>query len=86
MVKLLRSSQERSFGAAIQRVGGLRGLCRECRLSPRRRLRDGVAMLGLVVANNLLLFFTGYTRSASSILQEQHEKSQQNDAGCDAPD
>lgn len=28
--------------------------------------------------DNLLLFFTGYSRSASSILKEQHEKSQEN--------
>ena len=30
--------------------------------------------------DNLLLFFTGYTRSASSILQEQDTRSKQNDA------
>jgi D-glycero-alpha-D-manno-heptose-7-phosphate kinase len=29
--------------------------------------------------DNLLLFFTGYSRSASSILKEQHEKSKQDD-------
>jgi len=29
--------------------------------------------------DNLLLFFTGYSRSASSILEEQHRKSKQND-------
>jgi D-glycero-alpha-D-manno-heptose-7-phosphate kinase len=29
--------------------------------------------------DNLLLFFTGYSRSASSVLQEQHVKSQQHD-------
>lgn len=29
--------------------------------------------------DNLLLFFTGYSRSASSILKEQHEKSQKDD-------
>jgi D-glycero-alpha-D-manno-heptose-7-phosphate kinase len=29
--------------------------------------------------DNLLMFFTGYTRSASSILKDQHEKSEQND-------
>ena len=29
--------------------------------------------------DNLLLFFTGYTRSASGILEEQHKKSQAND-------
>ena len=29
--------------------------------------------------DNLLLFFTGYTRSASGILQEQHHKSKAND-------
>src|SRR5262245_12821811 len=29
--------------------------------------------------DNLLLFFTGYSRSASQILQEQHTKSEQND-------
>ena len=31
--------------------------------------------------DNLLLFFTGYTRSASSILGEQHRKSRANDRG-----
>jgi len=30
--------------------------------------------------DNLLLFFTGYSRSASSILKDQHEKSQANDS------
>jgi D-glycero-alpha-D-manno-heptose-7-phosphate kinase len=30
--------------------------------------------------DNLLLFFTGYSRSASGILKEQHQKSQENDA------
>lgn len=29
--------------------------------------------------DNLLLFFTGYSRSASSILEKQHRKSQEND-------
>jgi D-glycero-alpha-D-manno-heptose-7-phosphate kinase len=29
--------------------------------------------------DNLLLFFTGYSRSASSILKEQHDKSKQDD-------
>jgi D-glycero-alpha-D-manno-heptose-7-phosphate kinase len=29
--------------------------------------------------DNLLLFFTGYSRAASTILKEQHEKSQQDD-------
>src|SRR6185437_8943152 len=29
--------------------------------------------------DNLLLFFTGYSRSASSILKEQHEKSKEDD-------
>jgi D-glycero-alpha-D-manno-heptose-7-phosphate kinase len=29
--------------------------------------------------DNLLLFFTGYSRSASSVLEEQHVKSEQND-------
>lgn len=31
--------------------------------------------------DNLLLFFTGYSRSASSILKEQDEKSKQHDSG-----
>jgi D-glycero-alpha-D-manno-heptose-7-phosphate kinase len=31
--------------------------------------------------DNLLLFFTGYSRSASSILKEQDQKSKQSDAG-----
>jgi len=31
--------------------------------------------------DNLLLFFTGYTRSASGILKEQHHKSKANDKG-----
>lgn len=31
--------------------------------------------------DNLLLFFTGYSRSASSILKEQDDKSKQHDAG-----
>jgi D-glycero-alpha-D-manno-heptose-7-phosphate kinase len=35
------------------------------------------ALLGL--EDNLLLFFTGYSRSASKILQEQHDKSIQSD-------
>lgn len=30
--------------------------------------------------DNLLLFFTGYSRSASAILRDQHDRSQQNDA------
>lgn len=30
--------------------------------------------------DNLLLFFTGYSRSASSILQDQHDKSRRHDA------
>ena len=33
----------------------------------------------LDLEDNLLLFFTGYTRSASKILQEQHDKSTQSD-------
>jgi D-glycero-alpha-D-manno-heptose-7-phosphate kinase len=33
----------------------------------------------LDLEDNLLLFFTGYSRSASKILQEQHEKSLQSD-------
>ncbi len=31
--------------------------------------------------DNMLLFFTGYSRSASTILEEQHKKSTQEDAG-----
>src|SRR5260370_6526902 len=34
----------------------------------------------LELEDNLLLFFTGYARSASKILQEQHDKSTQSDA------
>ena len=34
--------------------------------------------------DNLLLFFTGYTRSASAILKEQDEKSKQNDREMNA--
>lgn len=34
--------------------------------------------------DNLLLFFTGYTRSASSILKEQDDKSKQNDREMNA--
>jgi D-glycero-alpha-D-manno-heptose-7-phosphate kinase len=33
----------------------------------------------LELEDNLLLFFTGYARSASKILQEQHDKSTQSD-------
>ena len=33
----------------------------------------------LELEDNLLLFFTGYTRSASKILQEQHDKSTKSD-------
>ena len=38
---------------------------------------DKEALYGL--EDNLLLFFTGYSRSASSILKEQHHKSKDND-------
>ena len=31
--------------------------------------------------DNLLLFFTGYTRSASAILEEQDRRTRGNDAG-----
>ena len=31
--------------------------------------------------DNLLLFFTGYTRTASEILKDQDSRSKQNDAG-----
>src|SRR5206468_7597223 len=33
----------------------------------------------LELEDNLLLFFTGYSRTASKILQEQHDKSAQSD-------
>ncbi|HMJ91419.1 MAG TPA: hypothetical protein VK530_16475, partial [Candidatus Acidoferrum sp.] len=33
----------------------------------------------IALEENLLLFFTGYSRSASSILKDQHEKSKQDD-------
>ena len=35
--------------------------------------------ISLELEDNLLLFFTGYARSASKILQEQHDKSTQSD-------
>lgn len=48
----------------------------EVAVSPLKISRDTM----LELEDNLLLFFTGYSRSASSILQDQHTRSQQKDS------